>query len=499
MIDVKVKIHDKFSLEFKISSIVPTGQSHKSHKDGNNEFSINTWLFVPNSLDINRTTYSKERFYRDTKSNIRLITPVYSLKEIYNGKDSPVSKLERAIHNLLSNPDDKMFVEDYTFQVKMFSTIFKSAVRDRAYYIIEEPEQARQEALLDEYIADVRIILTRYRDFQVQVNSSEISEDSYQVYVFGDDFIGNILEQNFFRIMRRLKNSSVYDTVEPKLYKLLEEESQYKSSQGYSQLNKENETDNYLVIMRRGILKKFIESDLYLNTKRLKDGAFAEQFYYGIAAGISMIFATVIAFTAQMRYGNFTLPLFFALVVSYIFKDRIKDLMRYYLSTQLGKKYFDNKRKLEIQEHDIGWVKESFDYVTEDKTPDSVMGMRKRTPLVEAENKIYNEKILLYKKLVQLVPSEISLYKGYRFRGINDITRFNFTHFVQKMDNPFIPIYMPDKKNGYISYNSEKVYAIYIIIRCEGDKDLYYRKFRMLLNREGIKEVKEIEVIKKSE
>lgn len=491
MVDVKVRIHDKFSLEFKISFIT----REKKPKDVKNEFSINTWLFVPNSLDINRTTYDKEQFYRDTKSNIRLITPVYSLKEIYAGEDSPIDKLGTAIRNLLANPEDKTCIEDYTFQVKMFSSIFKSATRDRAYYIVEEPDETKLLSLTDDYVADITTILFRYRDLWQPVRSDDMAEEYRQVFAFGDDFIGNIVEQNVFRMMRRLKNNPVYEAVKPKLYELIEKETLYKKGLGYSLLDTKDETNNYLVIMRRGILKKFIESDLYLNTKRLKDGAFAMQFYYGIAAGISMIFATIIAFTAQMRYGNFTIPLFFALVISYIFKDRIKDLMRYYFSTQLGKKYFDNKRELEIQEQNIGWAKESFDYVSEDKTPESIMNMRKRTPLVEAENRIYNEKILLYKKLVELSPGKISEYKGYRFIGINDITRFNLTHYVQKMDNPFIPIYMPDKKNGYISYNSEKVYSIHIIIRCEGGEDLYYRKFRMLLNREGIKEIKEIDAI----
>lgn len=491
MIDVKVRIHDKFSLEFKISFIT----WGRNPKDVKNEFSINTWLFVPNSLDINRTTYDKERFYRDTKSNIRLITPVYSLKEIYTGENSPIDKLRKAIINLSANPDDKNYIEDYTFQVKMFSSIFKSAARDRAYYIVEEPDQEKLLVLLDQYAADTTAIINEYRELWNSIKSENISEDNRQIFAFGDDFIGNIQEQNVFRMMRRLKNNPVFEAAKPKLYKLTEKENIYKKELNYSRLDNKDETNNYLVIMRRGILKKFIESDLYLNTKRLKDGAFAQQVYYGIAAGVSMIFATIVAFTAQMRYGNFTIPLFFALVISYIFKDRIKDLMRYYFSTQLGKKYFDNKRELEIQEKNIGWTKESFDYVSESKTPESVMNIRKRTPLVEAENRIYNEKILLYKKLVQLSPEEISEYKGYRFIGINDITRFNLTHFVQKMDNPFIPIYIPDEKTGYISYNSEKVYAIHIIIRCEGGQDLYYRKFRMLLNREGIKDVTEIEAI----
>jgi len=490
MIDVKVKVHDKFSLEFKISFIASqqTGENEKR------EFSINTWMFVPNSLDINRNTYNKEQFYRDTKSNVRLITPVYSIKGIYTGEGSPLNKLKAAVNNLSMDAENEGLTEDYTFQIKMFSSIFKSAVRDRAYYIIEQKDPGRRIGLLDEFITDIKNVLTHYRQLRTIIEQSGISEDNRQVFNFGDDFLGNILEQNSFRIMRGLEGKEVYDEVKPRLYKFLKEENEYKSGQGYSQFDTSDETNNYLVIMRRGILKKFIESDLYLNTKKSKDGAFAEQFYYGVAAAISMIFATVVAFTAQMRYGNFTMPLFFALVISYVFKDRIKDLMRYYFSTQLGKKYFDNKRELEIQEKPIGWSKDSFDYVSEKKTPENIINMRRRTPLVEAENKIYNEKILLYKKLVQLSPQEISAYKGYRFIGVNDITRINLTHFVQKMDNPVMPMYMADEEHGYVLYRGEKVYAMHLIFRCEGGKDLYYRRFRLLINREGIKEIKEINV-----
>ncbi len=488
MIDIKVKIHDKFSFEFKISFIA----TRKTKDDDKNEFSINTWLFVPNSLDINRSTYSKDRFYRDVKSNIRLITPVYSLKEIYMGDDCPVTRLKTAFYALSENPQEAQISEDYTYQIKMFASIFKSASRDRVYYIIEEQDELKIPALVDEYISDVTSIIRHYRELWVIVNNQRVSEDDKQYFTFGDDFLGNIIEQHSFRLMRLLENRLVYKKVKPVLYDFIEAENIYKSKKGYSMLDTTDATNNYLVVMRRGILKKFIESDLYLNTKRIKDGAFAEQFYYGIAAGISMIFATVVAFTAQLHYGNFTIPLFFALVISYIFKDRIKDLMRYYFSTQLGKKYFDNKRELEIQNQKIGWTKESFDFVSESKTPDEIMNMRKRSPLVEAESKIYNEQIILYRKLVQLSSTEISEHKGYKFIGINDITRFNLTHFVQKMDNPFVPLYMPDKEDGYILYTSEKVYSLHIILRCQSSENLYYRKFRLLFNREGIKEIREI-------
>ena len=52
MIDVETKIHDKFSIEFKIWF---SGQESSKK----NDFSLNSWIFVPNSLDVNKNTYDK--------------------------------------------------------------------------------------------------------------------------------------------------------------------------------------------------------------------------------------------------------------------------------------------------------------------------------------------------------------------------------------------------------------------------------------------------------
>lgn len=488
MIDIKVKIHDKFSFEFKISFIA----TRKTVDDDVNEFSINTWMFVPNNLDINRSTYSKEQFYKDTQSNVRLITPIYGLKDIYASENSPLSRLQKAFENEINNPDSPENISDYTFQIKMFSAIFKSASRDKAYHIVEEKDDNKVAELVRDYIHDVSEIARHYRKLENIKQIPSISEDLQQYFSFGDDFIGNIIQQQSFRIMRGIENRSIYEKVKPQLLALINSENEYKRKKNYSLLDTADPSNNYLVVMRRGILKKFIESDLFLYTKKTKDGALAEQFYYGIAAAVSMIFATVVSFSAQLHYGNFTTPLFFALVISYVFKDRIKDLMRYYFSTQLGKKYYDTKRELEIQDKKIGWTKEAFDFAPESKVPAEIMNIRKRTPLVEAENRIYNEQIILYKKLVNLSSSAIKKYKGYQFVGINDVTRFNLTHFVQKMDNEYVPIYVTDEQDGYIKMTSEKVYALHFILRCQGHENLYFRKFRLLFNRGGIKEITEI-------
>ena len=213
MIDVKVKIHDKFSFEFKISFIA----TRKSVENDINEFGINTWLFVPNSLDINRSTYSKEQFYRDTQSNVRLITPIYRLKDIYASENSPLSRLEKAFENLLVDTASEENLSNYTFQIKMFSSIFKSASRDKVYFIVEEKDENKVVELVREYIHDMTSIARHYRRLESIVNNSSITEDQRQYFMFGDDFIGNIVQQQTFRMMRGLENRLVYAKVKNSL------------------------------------------------------------------------------------------------------------------------------------------------------------------------------------------------------------------------------------------------------------------------------------------
>lgn len=486
MIDIQVNTHDKFALEFKIGFI-----TNRDKKD-DNEFSVNTWVFVPNSLDINRATYTKELFYKDVKNNIRLITPVYSLDEILKEGRGPLPRLQKSIDALLLEPNDPVKTESYLYQIKMFLCIVKSALRRELQLLFLKTEKDDVVSAVTSYVQNVEEIASRYRSKMDLLKNEVVTDQQREYFHFGDDFLGNIIEQYTFSIMRRWKDDPLYASIKPLLGKLLDEELKHREEQGFYTLKKEDEEHNSLIIIQRNVLKKFVESDLYLQTLKKKDGAFAEQLYYSIAAGVAMIFATVISFFATQRFGNFTTDLFIILVFSYMLKDRIKEMMRYYFASELSKKYYDTKLKLSIRKQEIGWVKESFDFVEDNKLPDDVRILRSRTPLFEAENQIYDEKIILYRKLVNLSGEDIEKYKEYRLSGVNDIIRFNLINFIQKMDNPSRPLYMTDRDEGFVSFDGKRVYSLYFILKCQSDSDTYYKKYRVLFNREGISDVKEL-------
>lgn len=487
MIIPEVKIHDKFSIETKVGFVPDVGNVDIS------EFKINTWIYVPNSLDINKSTYTKEQFYQDTKNNIRLITPVYTLAQILEEGRGPIPRLKKAIGELLGEPRNEAKTENYVYQIKMFACITKSAVRDQTNFIIGEKNREFLNKRIETLVGQIREISLRFRALYSMLEDESIEEKQREYFLFGDEFWANTIEQHVFKIMVAHRKTVGFDDARKPLMGLLSEENAYKSKMHYPLPVEGNDDLNKLLIIKRTALKKFVESDLYLHVTRKKDGAVTEQVLYGIAAGVAMIFATVISFFATQRFGNFTTDLFIILVISYIGKDRIKELMRYYFSSHMSRKYFDHKRKLNVRNQEIGWIKESFEIISEERVPQEIQALRDRTPLVEAENQVYDEKVILYRKLAHLSRKDIEKYKQYRLTGINDITRFNLSSFVQKMANPTLPLYLADAENGYKEIKGYKEYPLYMIIACVSDNETYYRKYRLLVNKKGISDVSELD------
>ena len=164
MIDVQVRIHDRFSVEFKVGYVV-----RKELKV--NDFMMNTWIFLPNTLDINSFTYSKNQFYRDVSSNIRLITPIYTLTEITEEEALPFRFLEVSFHELMAASVRENLAEA-EYQIKMFSSIVKSALRREVDLIVKNTTPAERPAVVAAYVERVRKVTARYRKLPALLSDS---------------------------------------------------------------------------------------------------------------------------------------------------------------------------------------------------------------------------------------------------------------------------------------------------------------------------------------
>lgn len=481
MITIHAKKHDNFSVEFKF------GFEGNHEEVGRHEFVVNSWIFVPNSLDINPQTYGKDQFYRDIKSNVRLITPVYLLRELAEPASLPFVTLRGALERLAVQPS-AVNQENYESQIKLFVAIFKSALRNHSIHITKSESANEVGYLTDDFVASVGAIAGEYRRLYQTINVPTVEQRLRNYYLFGDEIMSHMVDVQSVRVVKHIDTFDA-ESLAPareKLVGLLRAEKCYKLSQGYELLEPEDAVGNRALVFRYGLLKKYVESELYIKLNKKRDGFAVEQVYYSLAAGLAMIFATAVAWFAQLKYGNITGPLFVVLVVSYMLKDRIKDLMRYYFAHRLGNKYFDNKAEVKIHDRSVGVIKEGVDFISEHKTPREVMELRGRSSLVEAENKIFEEKILLYRKRVVIDNEQLSRASVYTVNGINEILRFHMHRFTQKMDNPEVPVDTLGADGNLLTVKVQKIYYINIVMQLIDGADVSLRRFRVVMTRDGI-------------
>ena len=302
------------------------------------------------------------------------------------------------------------------------------------------------------------------------------------------------LDVQTIRIIKKLDSEEEPEALKDmreRLTDLIRKERSYKDVSQYGLLNGDDRHDRQLVY-HRGMLKKFVESELYIHLSKKKDGVAVEQLYYSIAAGVAMIFATAVAWFTQVRYGNITWPLFVALVVSYMLKDRIKDLMRYYFAHKLGNKYYDKKARVTIGKTRVGEIKEGFDFISLGRTPAEVLKLRERASSVEDESHVFEEKVMLYRKHLTIDDVALAGIDDYPMTGINEIMRLHLTRFTHKMDNPKISIDTLDQDGNIRSMSVRKTYYINIIFQLQHDGHAEYHHFRIVMSRDGIIQVNEI-------
>lgn len=488
MIEETVQIHDKYQFEIKLNYQLQLDRKTTSYQ-------VTTYFFLPSSLGINARTYKKEDFYHNIQAHIRLKTPTFSLKQILTREDSPLKNLEARFQDLAIRPTPSNIAR-YEYKLKLFCCIFKSTLREHVRLIMKKVRPADVEDIVNKYATQLSEVLKQFRELRSLINIPNLEEKVFSTYLFADEYLSLLVEKYTYELLELLKEIKFFkrDTCKPMLLDLIRNEVRYRKENQYPSIPYRY-SDNENLIFRKSVLKKYTENVLFLKTHLKREGRILEQILFALSAGLAMVIATGAAFFSQYKYGELTLPLFIILVVSYMFKDRIKELTRFYLGHQMQRFLFDFKTK--IYSDSLKWIghcKESFDFIKERKIPAKVFAIRNRDHITEIENDWLEENVLLYRKYIKIDSKRIKkYYHHFQLEGINDIIRLNVSQFLERMDNSKKSIYVCDDKDYYKIYG-ERVYHMNMIMKYKFQGESQYRRFRIVLNRDGIKRIEEVPI-----
>ncbi len=499
MIQQSAISHGQYQIEFKLD--------YELGKGGNTHYRISTYLFVPKSLGISEESYPKADFYRDIKNYIRIKTPELSLRDLL---DSDISPLKEA-WQITQEPNwsqGEQLNDRLIHMLRLFGAMFKSSLREHLNLVHKRIQLASAETkihhlvdnLIEEFISQTKQISAHYREFYADLNLPNVNKEVFSAYLLVDEYISLLIEDSgteMFQVVSKHYDGDNQSQYLRKLNKIVEKEADHRLSLGYGSVLKDGDA-NETYAFRASVLKKFVGAVLHLSIDTQQDGKGLEQILMALAAGVSMVFATVVAFYFQRIYGNFTFPVFVALVVGYMFKDRIKETGRAILAGGLHSRIYDRKINIRTMDgkYKLAVLREKINFLSDKQLTERVRSARQKDPFTDLDNDRQGETVICHTKDIVLYADLFPKAFGEmpKISGLNDIIRYDIHPFLRKMADPVEEkLLLSDGEIKTVYTN--KVYHINYVSHYKSTKprtEELFKRMRLVLTRKGIKRMEHI-------
>ncbi len=489
----RLDVHDRKQFEIKL-------EYQPSGADDETRYLVETYVFLPASLNIDAETYPRASFYADIHNYVRFKTPVMSFEELLFMDRSPLVKLEAGLRTGL------VAESELVYQAKMLSCVFRGLLRRFAAGVDEQCEslgpsavetvRARLECDARTVRDGTREVLRRFREWTRSALQYRLQDKTRASIRLVDEYLSLTVEQFFRKAvadMDALPRSGVYIELRKELMQEVLREEQYrKDHQLRSVISPTGDNEEY--VHRFGFLKKFCMNILFLSARRDQQKRQGwEEVLFALAAGVAMSFATAVALWAQVRFTQASLNFFLIMVVGYMMKDRIKEGMRRIFSQVAARHLYDRTARIvdPVTERTLGKCEEKVDYGRAVRVPEELAALRFRDDLITASQGELSETVLRYQKQVVL-DADLLPRTERGLSGITDIIRINVERFLRDMDDPEYALeyvdledYSVGRVRGTKSYLVDLAFRF--IVQESGQEKVSLQLVRLVMDRNGIK------------
>ncbi|MCD4785088.1 MAG: hypothetical protein K8T10_14835 [Candidatus Eremiobacteraeota bacterium] len=497
----RINIHDIHQLEIKLEYDLKELQKI-------NKYKVDVYMFIPRAININEHTYSKDEFYSDMHNYIRFKTPSFSFKLILDPdfERSPFYVLK----DILIKPKKESDFEKKTIkELKLLGCMVRARFRDFRLFIERKLNKENRD---DEYLL-IRVenkinrgirILEELRSLKesFQNNYPEQTELS-KYFKLVEEFLSYLFEEEMIRIFRLLKQEIVGN----KQLEILEEffndymirEYEYRRNSGFSLIFDRSGKGKEYYIYQMGLYKKIVSSVLYLNVAREQINLASVHVIGSISAfTASIVYYLVASLISKQAATN---SILFVILISfgYVFKDRVKDIVKILFSPRMLSFLPDHKTKIfdpSNEKTPLGSIGETVSFTDKEQVAPEILRLRNIT-LGDILPEQSPEEILVYRK--ELTVNTDAVQKLHtRTVNFTDIMRFNLQKFFLKMDDPeqLINYFDEELEQGTTTVGC-RAYHINLVLkysRVSGEKeDIKYERYRLVANKLGIQRVEFID------
>jgi hypothetical protein len=505
----RVTIHDINQFEIKL-------EYNMEELKKTNNYKIETYLFIPKSLQINNSTYKDTDFYHDLQNYIRFKTPTYSFKLIIDPGfiHSPLYNLKQLLSNLEieKNPHQReREIQAAIKEIKLLGVMIRARFRDYRYMIrvmLSKPGKSSDYIInkLDEIINSGVLILQELRKIKEDYLRKCPEEKEFFRYCrVTEEFLSFLIEEEavgiFNTVSRKIEHSECLDNIINRFKSFLKEEKKFRETNDYSLNFKNSEESKERYIHHMSQYKKIIASVLYLHIEReLKNEAYIHLVGSGAAFAAALVYFIITVITS-LKFAMNSIPFILILSVGYVFKDRLKDLIKVIFNPHVLSHFPDHITQIVDSSGNkkikLGNIREKVFYANREDIDPLVLALRDKTRPAAFLAEESPENVLVYQKEIN-IKSELIRENHSRTINIADIMRFNIHKYLEKMDNPQQMInFYDEEKDAVSSTSGERTYHINLVVKyskfSQKQEQIRYERYRIVTSKWGIKRVEFVE------
>ncbi len=487
-----IRVHSRHHLELK--SEYPLLKDKKL-----TDYQMDFYFFFPNQLNVTGRRIGVKRFIENIKVYTRFSTPGLSLKMLVDKKNklSPITR----ILNFMEIPEIKQprRRDVLLHELQILANIYKVEVDNTVELINNEIQKRNMDSMcirrIHVFLDEVQTFLKTFRKLHEAFINPRVSEVQRTALAWADESISITTERALNRLFTYSLSLENPEELLSSYEEITRAETVYRESMKYEYLYRENDPySGERMAYRESILKKWSQSAMYMNLEESRTPHRVGHIIAGIAAGVAMIFAVLVTIFAGKMFIPNSLPWILLIVMSYVFKDRIKEVLREWMKKLMPRITSDQLSLLfdRAQQKKVGVSRGYAGFEKAGDVPVKILKARYQQPN-PFRSILPEQDIIHYKRIIELKSRKLRDHHS-RTSSITEIIRINIQDWLKEMDDPKDIFYRLENRKK-LKIKGNRVYRIHLIMSLREDsqieeEEIYH--FCIVLNKIGIVRIEDL-------
>ncbi|CCB85787.1 MULTISPECIES: hypothetical protein [Parachlamydia] len=463
------------------------------------------YFFIPNSLQVNKETYTREQFYQDQTNLVRFKTPVFTIEQLLNMHDarSPLTRLKTWAMDKNLNEEK---IED---ELKLFGNIVRSSIRQKVKALSfqldanrsgVQGESVKEE--LETFMRGLDQLIQEYLSVQKKYSVLPVQPVTLDYFAYVEEFVSNVINYYLTVLLEKVRFSknAQFAQLDAELCDfILQEKKRRQERNQEPEPNKPDSLKNEFISYQNNLSKKFVMTALFPEVTRFSSDSAIKNLIGSFSAGIAMFFYLLLFIWGGNVFVINSFPFVLITVAFYILKDRLKEGLKTLSYRQTLKWFPDYTTKIRFRSREeiLGTIRESFTFVDSKSVPSEIVQVRNKGFHSTLESFKRPETVFYYKKVVNVQRKHGHVEN--RRHELHNLFRFNIDSFLRKASNPYYQYITVDPETHQVGVTLlPKVYHLNIILKNtyqigENKKQAELKKFRLILDKTGIKRIEELQ------